>query len=184
MKRTIGLIALAMIGLTAGGAQSQPPVARPTSGMPVSVNAAIGSLVAECTRAGGKAQPAANVSIGADLNGDGLTDWVINEGAFKCPGSAQLFGGASGASIMVFAGEPGGDAKQSFSGYGFGVALNGPAAKRVLWIKTTGVACGQRSATRKEDEISCDRPVQWNAAAKRFEMAPIFKARIPSQIFN
>jgi hypothetical protein len=96
-----------------------------TPAMPPEVAAHIEGMKKYCRDAGGEPiKLEDSFLVSADLNGDGQTDWAIDEAGFNCDGAQSTFGGSGGSQIYVFAGTPGNRAHQAFvhGAYGGGRA--------------------------------------------------------------
>lgn len=110
----------------------------------------------------------------ADLNGDGVTDWVLDQGVYVCNGAASLFGGSGGSQVSVWAGRRDGGASQPFSHGAFGAKVENGR----VWLSVGGELCGQNTAGRSRAEYQgCERPLVWNTRSAAFEFAPVSAVR-------
>jgi hypothetical protein len=135
--------------------------------LPSSVTKDLAENAKTCADAGGK--PAtANAVKRADLNGDGKEDFVLDVGAIDCDGAASIFGDRE-KGVTVYAGDGAGSAVQAYSDSVYGVKIEGST----LWLTLSDPQCGRRSGADFASASFCERPVQWNAKAGKFELAPV-----------
>lgn len=166
MRVMIGLGLAAALGSAAGptAAQGRPPAP---------VLAAVQEMDAMC-REFGTPGDKSGLLRSADLNGDGVADWVLDQGVYVCEGAASLFGGSGGSQVSVWAGRPGGGVSEPFSHGAFGVTIDGGRA----WLTVGGELCGQNTAGRSRAEYAhCERPLRWDARAQAFAFAPVSESR-------
>lgn len=110
----------------------------------------------------------------ADLNGDGVTDWVLDQGVYVCNGAASLFGGTGGSPVSVWAGQPGGGASAPFTHYAQGARIESGR----VWLTVGGELCGKgKAGLSRADMEYCERPLAWNARAGTFDWAPLGEIR-------
>jgi hypothetical protein len=121
--------------------------------------------------------------IGADLKGDGLIDWVIDEGGFNCDGAWSIFSGSGGAQVYVFAGMSRNNARQSFvhGAYGMRLERESVRGRQILWLTVGGKLCGRSDPPSNAEAIHCERSLIWNKTTKRFEFAPLSTIKIHSK---
>ena len=139
--------------------------------LPAEVIAEIIRLEAECD---GKPplKTDLNTVQKADINGDGVTDYVISDGQVDCAIGASFRHGNGGTGVIIFAGTATGAVK-AYDDTVFDVKVeNGKA-----WVGVGGHRCGQGEFKSRADAISCDLPLLWNAAKQKFEEAPVSQAR-------
>lgn len=171
---SLAIAAAASLGLASAG-QAQGP-----QRLPAAVQAHVAGLHKECREYGGSPGPAPDLVKSADLNGDGLADYVVNIGAYVCEGAASaLAAGQSGAGVTVFAGGPGGTATQAFSDTVYAANIETKAGKAQVFMEVGGAACGQRNAANVpfSNWTFCARPLVWNPAKRVFDYAPLSQAR-------
>jgi hypothetical protein len=135
--------------------------------LPAAVAKDLESVAAQCTEAGGKAGTAAAVKR-VDLNGDGKEDFVLDVGSINCQGAASIYGDRE-KGVSVYAGDGAGGAALAFSGVAYGTKVEGSR----LWLTVAGGDCGKPPAADFASEAFCERPLAWNAAARKFEFAPV-----------
>jgi hypothetical protein len=145
--------------------------------LPATVTADLKAAAAECTGVGGKAMTDDAVRQ-ADLNSDGKGDFVLFLGWINCEGAASIYGDRA-KSVYVYAGDGSGGAHSAFmeAAYDVRVEGTGPAAAK-LWLTVSGAQCGQKQAASFAEEKFCERPLAWNAAARRFDFAPVSSVRM------
>lgn len=117
----------------------------------------------------------------ADLNGDGIEDYIIEDIYIPCEAGASLRHGNGGTGVIIFAGTPEG-ATKVFDKTVFGVSIEKQKSKSVAWIAVGGHYCGQKTFASRAAAISCDRPLVWNESSKKFDFAPLKQARFPSAL--
>ena len=158
-------------------------MARPayTANLPPAVASYLGSLAADCYEVGGLPEkPRPWFMLLADLNGDGIEDWIIKDDGFVCDRAASLYGGSGGSQVTVFVGLPNGDARQAFGNGAYAMKLEQHGATTTLWLAVGGRLCGQAHPRDMADARQCWRPIAWNAATGRFGFAPLSRIRIVS----
>ena len=139
--------------------------------LPAVVAKAVKDTAAICTEAGGKADTS-NAAKRADLNGDGIEDYVLDVGAVNCDGAASVYGDRE-KGVIVYVGDGKGGATEAFNDMSYGMTLEGagPAAK--LWLTVSGQSCGKPPAKDFASENFCDRSLVWNAKTRKFDYAPV-----------
>lgn len=164
----------AAVLLCVGATQAQAPVQKK---LPTVVRQALAEMAKSCREVGGKPMPAPDLLQVADLTGDGLPDFVIDQGAFDCQGAASLFSGTGGSGMSAYVGTPDGQATEAFSSYTFGVRIDRQARPARLHVVVGGKLCGQRvpAGMAHSDEKSCWRPVDWHAGRRTMQFAPVSK---------
>lgn len=159
------LAALGLVSAGAAAAQGRPPE---------SVLSEVRDMDAMCRDVGGQPGDKEGLLRAADLNGDGLSDWVLDQGLYVCNGAASLFGGSGGSSVMVWAGLPGGGASQPFGQAAFGAKIENGR----VWLAVGGGFCGQNTAGLSRAEMTyCERPLAWDARTRKFDFAPVSQIR-------
>ena len=139
--------------------------------LPAVVAKAVKDTAAICTEVGGKPNTSQAVKR-ADLNGDGLEDYVLDVGAVNCDGAASVYGDRE-KGVLVYVGDGKGGAAEAFNDIAYGMTLEGtgPAAK--LWLTVSGQSCGKPPAKDFASEKFCDRAIVWNAKMRKFDYAPV-----------
>lgn len=140
--------------------------------LPAAVVKDLKSIADECTGVGGKAMTNDAVKR-ADLNGDGMEDFVLDVGGINCDGAASIYGDRE-KGVAVYVGDGKGGATHAFSDSVYGSKIEGGK----LWLGVAGERCGRKRAADFAGESFCDRPIAWNAAAKKFDYAPVSAVRM------
>jgi len=139
--------------------------------LPAVVAKAVKETATICTEAGGKPD-ASNAVKRADLNGDGIEDYVLDVGSVNCDGAASVYG-VREKGVLVYVGDGKGGATEAFNDMSYGMTLEGagPAAK--LWLTVSGQSCGKPPAKDFASENFCDRAIVWNAKTRKFDYAAV-----------
>ncbi|MDO4879641.1 MAG: hypothetical protein Q3966_10200 [Neisseria sp.] len=141
------------------------------SALPLAVEEELNELAAFCRQLGGRPHGFEGAVEQADLNGDGITDYVLDDGELQCYGTRGVFGGFHGCGVTVFVGRAGGGAEKSFLHGAFGSRVDRRGRQAVLYLGMAGEACGQDIAGKKRGEYErCSRPLKWNPAGQKFEI--------------
>lgn len=159
MKKT----ALAALLLTPAFAAAAP--------LPEAVAHELETLAYVCRLSSGRPYGFRHAVEQADLNGDGIDDYVVDDGELQCYGGSGIFGSRQGGGVSVFVGRAGGGAEKSFFHGAFGSRIDYTGRHATAYLGVAGALCGQR----REDEErygyeKCSRPLKWNAQARRFEI--------------
>ncbi|MCE4556693.1 hypothetical protein [Pelomonas cellulosilytica] len=164
---------IALISLTLALAAS--PAAPTAMPLPPQVLNIVNDMKAVCRAAGGQPGASPGLVLSADLNGDGRVDHVIDEAAFDCEGAASLFTGAGGGHMQVFVTAADGNAALAFEHGADGLRVEGGA----LWLAVGGPLCGQQVTDNMSHSAmqACWRPLQWLAAQRRFDFAPLSRVK-------
>jgi hypothetical protein len=154
------------------------PTAKPgrTAPLPAVVAAAVESVAKQCSEVGGTPRTADAVTR-VDLNGDGREDFVLDLAAVSCDGAASIYGDRA-KSVTVYAGDGHGGAVAAFEDSVFGAKLEGTGGAAKLWLTVSGEQCGKKPARDFASEAFCERPLVWNATARKFEYAPVAAVRM------
>lgn len=174
----------AVLVMLAGCLGVLPALAGQRGQVPAQVATYARQMAETCQQAGGKPGASPNLAQRGDLNGDGITDWAIDEGGFDCEGAPSLFGGTGGSQVVVFIGTPNGGTRQVFEHGAFGMRMERAGHGEVLWLVVGGPMCGQQKARSRADMMACDRPLVWDAQRGRMDFAPISQVRRPSRIID
>jgi hypothetical protein len=139
--------------------------------LPTVVAKAVREIAAVCNENDGKADMT-NAVKHADLNGDGIEDYVLDVGSVNCVGAASVYGDRA-KGVIVYVGDGKGGATEAFNDNSYGATLDGagPAAK--LWLTVSGRLCGKPPAQDFASENFCDRSLVWNAKTRKFDYAPV-----------
>ncbi len=173
--RTFATALLLCLGVGATQAQNQAALSQAAKKLPQVVQKELGELMKACKEAGGKPAKSPGLLAVADLTGDGLPDFIIDQGAFNCDGAASLFSGSGGSQMAVYVGTPDGQAKAGFDSGSFGTKVDKAVKPAKLSVMVGGPLCGQKvtAKTARSDIKSCWRPVVWDAKAGKLQFAPV-----------
>jgi hypothetical protein len=152
------------------------PVRADDSVLPSRVAEALGEFTDRCRNAGGI--PSTPVAVKrADLNGDGNEDYVLDASAISCSGGARDFDAPPDKPVLVFLGDGADGASPAFRQSAYAVKVEKQVAATRIWLTLSGEGCGKKKARFHDDESFCDRPLVWNEASKKVELAPVSEAR-------
>lgn len=173
------LLATATFGLLqSASAQTRP---RAPKQLPVEVQKHIAGLAKSCKEMGGKPSKSPGLLSFADLNADGIVDYIVDVQQFNCEGAgASAFtNGQSGSDVSVYAGTPDGQARQAFAGSVYSVQLDKAAEPPKLTVGVAGLACGQKNAASLPFSAikSCERVLVWDAGKKALVLGPTLPAK-------
>lgn len=105
----------------------------------------------------------------ADITGDKITDFVIDDGDYMCGGRPHMLAGQAGAGNVVFVGDVKGGATLAYDeGVGMGIRLAKSHAGHFVALVTVVDGCG--AAAKRAG--SCERPLIWNPATKKMRWGP------------
>lgn len=143
--------------------------AAPAIGTPPVVNSYAVQQAALCRNGpDGTTIPAA--ADRADLNSDGLLDWIFDASRQPCVAGNPM-AKEYGALVTVFLATPEGDARPGLQMATHGARLERVAGKTRLILTLAGAECGEAQASTR-----CDRPVVWSAQEKRLNLLPLAPA--------
>lgn len=159
-----------MIAVLPGMAAAQPLPSR-SAPVPAAVRAWVTELAGMCRDSGGRPGRSPQLTKFADLTGDGVTDYVVDTGAFNCEGAASaLVNGQQGADLKVFVGGAGNTATQAWQGSVYSNTIETKAGRPRLWVGLSGLSCGQRNAARLTfaEQAACERALDWDPRRRGF----------------
>ena len=165
--RAATTVVVAVVGLALPAAAAWAAGAK----LPAAVMGDLQAIAADCTGVGGKALTQDAVKR-ADLNGDGKEDYVLDVGSIICDGAASAYGDRA-KGITVYSGDGAGGAKNAFSSWVYAARIEGTGPQARLWLTVSGEKCGKKPAADFASESFCERPIAWNAAARKFDFAPV-----------
>jgi hypothetical protein len=139
--------------------------------LPAVVAKAVKDTAAICTEVGGKPDTS-NAVKRADLNGDGIEDYVLDGGSVNCDGAASIYGDRE-KGVLVYVGDGKGGATEAFNDMSYGMTLEGAGPTAKLWLTVSGLSCGKPPAKDFASENFCDRAIVWNAKTRKFDFAPV-----------
>jgi hypothetical protein len=124
-----------------------------------------------CKEVGGK--PDASKAIQrADLNGDGIEDYIFSVRGITCEGAYSIYGDRE-MLVAVYVADGKGGAKEAFSEATFGMELKGTGPSAKLWLTVMAEGCGKKPAKDFASENFCERSIVWNAKTQKFDWAPV-----------
>lgn len=149
---------------------SQPAGAAPP--LPAPIARLFADMAAQCKDATGQAGTIGQAITRADLNGDGLEDYVVEDSNYDCPGAVSLFAGtaATGNPLSLYIADKSGGARKVWSGGVGEWSVKPRAGKPTLFVQ---VICGNNANKPVSDWSWCDKrllpnpgPGQWVAVPK------------------
>ncbi len=144
--------------------------------LPAAVTAGLASLTEQCTSVDGVAHAEAAVQR-ADLDADGDDDFVVYAGWIFCENAASIYGDRE-KPVLVYAGDGRGAAVEAFNNLAFDANVERDGGSARLWLTTWAGGCGRPRAATFAEETFCNRAIEWNAAGKRFDYAPVATIRL------
>lgn len=169
---------VALLSLAQGSALAQSS-ARPAAGpVPAAVRMQIAEMGKICREAGGRPAKSPDIMKTADLTGDGIVDYVLQQGSFNCEGAASVMeNGQSGSDVYIFVGGPGNVAAKAYLASVYSSEIQGQGPRARLYVGVSGVQCGHRAAKSFAEQDFCLRPLNWVPARRMFVLAPISEKR-------
>jgi hypothetical protein len=146
-----------------------------TKKLPLTVQREIAEMEKICREAGGKPANSPGLLTVTDLTGDGLPDFVIDQGVFNCEGAVSLFAGSGGSQMSVYVGDSTGQASKVFDSGSFGIKIDKTQTPAKVLVMVGGHMCGQEmtATTPRSDLKSCWRSVDWNEKTKKMQFVPV-----------
>jgi len=142
--------------------------------LPASVDSELQELARFCRLLGGRPHGFQQAVERADLNGDGITDYVLDDSELQCygaSGSVGMFGNRNGGGVTVFLGRADGKAEKVFYYSAFGAKIDYVGKQAKLYLGMAGTYCGQTPESEKRDGYEkCSRPLKWNDKSRRFQI--------------
>lgn len=147
----------------------------PLNKLPNIVKSEIAEMTSVCRQVEGKPRTSPDFLLIADINGDKISDYVINPMGFNCIGAESLFSGSAGTIIEIYIGTTDGQARKAFMSTAHDVELDMSTKPAKIRMLVEGALCGQKltSETAHVDYKACWRPVLWNGSKQRLEFAPL-----------
>lgn len=179
MKNGWVFLILAYAGFPAAGCANDASMPKPERQLPVEVRQLIAEMEEECRGVDAVPESSPGLVNAVDLTGDGIDDYVIDQGAFVCNGAASLYFGSGGSQMEIYVGMPDGHARPGFHHGHFGVYIE-PTASSVAQVVLGlgGEGCGQDTDGLSRAEFqSCLRPLVWDAERQEFDFAPLSAVR-------
>ena len=105
----------------------------------------------------------------ADVTGDKITDFVIDDGDYMCGAQPQMLAGQAGAGNVVFMGDASGGATLVYDeGAGMGIRVGKSRAGQTAALVIVAQGCGAAA----KNAGSCERPLIWNPTSKVMRFGP------------
>ncbi|HVV98592.1 MAG TPA: hypothetical protein VHC92_15720 [Rhodanobacteraceae bacterium] len=139
--RTIALLSSVAAMLFCAVAQSAPPK------LPPELRKDADQLIRDCTKDGGKATLADDYATAVDLNGDGVDDFVVDLGGYRCQrpgfGPSNEYCGSAGCPVSVWLSQPGGSyaLAPDIGGSMQGWEIRQHDGKPAIWYGLHGAFC-------------------------------------------
>lgn len=163
---------LLLIGCLVTAACSQPPPAD----LPHPVSAALTAQLDLCREVGGAAN--AGSALGrADLNTDGMDDFVLFTGWIRCENAWSVYGDRL-KGVQIFVADSRGNALEAFTGSAYDVRIETTADGTRLWLTLSDLDCGRSRTASFAEAVFCERPLVWDAVGGRFDYAPLGSMRL------
>jgi len=172
------IVALVFTGLPATGCAKDGPSPMPDRQLPAEVQQLVEEMETECRDVDAVPGDSPELVTVVDLTGDGIDDYVIDQGAFACIGAASLYSGSGGSQMMIYVGTSDGRARPAFGHGHFGVSVERDGSTGQVVLGVGGEACGQNTEGLSRAEYQgCLRPLAWDAARQEFDFAPLSTVR-------
>jgi hypothetical protein len=107
----------------------------------------------------------------ADLNADGITDFMFFDDDIYCEMGASFRNGNGGVGVVIFVGTKDGNAKLAFEKTVYDARIEKVNSKNIVWLTVGGAYCGQKNFKSRSDAIACERPLVWNKSTENFDFA-------------
>ena len=143
--------------------------------LPASVDSELQELARFCRLLGGRPHGFQQAVERADLNGDGITDYVLDDSELQCygaSGSVGMFGNRNGGGVTVFLGRADGKAEKSIFITARSVQKSIMSANRRNFTSAWRVhtAAKRPKAKKRDGYEKCSRPLKWNDKSRRFQI--------------
>jgi hypothetical protein len=171
---------VAFVALIPAVTCAQVPTGRAATPLPSAVRQWVIDLGKICTDASGRPGKSPDIIKYADLTGDGIMDYIVEEGAFNCEGAATAMeNGQSGSDVSVFVGGAGNTATRVYSGSVYATRIDKSGPRPRLYVGVSGQLCGQRNAANLSfaQQDFCLRPLNWVPARHTLVLAPVSEKR-------
>jgi hypothetical protein len=156
-----------------------PLVAQTPAPWPTAVRTAVAGATAVCREAGGRPGRSPELVKTADLNGDGMIDYVVDWSLYQCVGAVSAMeNGQSGHTVEVLVGGPGNTAASAYGNSVYGAKVETVAGKSRLWVDVAAMDCGQNArGVPFSNWQFCSRALVWDKATREFAFAPLSQKR-------
>jgi hypothetical protein len=150
------------------------------SPVPAIVQAELNEMIQTCRDFKGKFIRSPDLLTAIDLTGDGISDYVINQGAYNCDGDgASIYSGSGGSQVIVYVGRSEGQAYLAFSTGAYEMKINKSINPAKLLVVVRGELCGQQNVENLSNSAlkACWRPIEWKKSALKMNFAPLSQVR-------
>lgn len=148
--------------------------------LPTIVQSEVNEMVKSCSELGGKFTRLPELLTTVDLTGDGISDYVLNQGAYQCDGpGASTYSGSGGSQVYIYVGSSDGQAYLAFFSGAFDVKINKATKPAKLQIVVAGKLCGQRNTEKLSNSQlkSCWRPIEWTKSELKMDFASLSQVK-------
>ena len=148
--------------------------------LPMEIRKAVVETNTLCTESGGRPGKSSKLIKFVDLNGDGVTDYLMDLAYYECEGAASaVSAGQSGSAVTIFVGGPNNTARKALNTLSQDTQLETSGGRPRVYVAVMGPDCGQKpSANRPMSQVAvCSRPLNWDAAKQAFVLAPLSEKR-------
>jgi hypothetical protein len=162
-----GPVLAALIAATAAG----QVVGQSAAKAPPQVQRELASMMKDCRDAGGKPGKSPGAYVVADVTGDRIADYIIDQGQLNCEG-ALPYVGSGGSQVIIYAGTSSGQAVKVFEHGVMEIKVDKGKTPATVKVVVGGPLCGQRVTknTPRSAMKNCWRPLVWSSARKRMEL--------------
>lgn len=164
----LGLIFILSSGCVASFDQASTIKASNAQGghVPAKLKAHLGQLEKMCTNMGATLENPWQAIQTADLNADGLPDYVVDQGQLVCRGARSLFSGSGGSQVDIFVSDQG-RYRDAWSGGAFYSTVENDT----VWLGLCGRYCGDASYRSRADAKCCERALAWDEGTATMELS-------------
>jgi len=155
-------------------------LAKEPTPVPAIVQAELNEMIRTCRDFKGRFIRSPDLLTAIDLTDDGISDYVINQGAYNCDGDgASIYSGSGGSQVMVYISSSDGQAYLAFSTGAYEMKINKTTKPAKLLVVVRGELCGQRNVENLSNaELkACWRPLEWKKSALEMDFAPVSQVR-------
>lgn len=119
----------------------------------------------------------------ADLNQDGIDDYVIDDSKIVCEDKTNPLHPRGGIGVIVFIGtaDTADGVKKSFSETLLSVRVERKAESPIVWVGMSPFFCGKTAPEETEVIPLCERPLAWDPTAKMFNIVPFPETKEPTE---
>lgn len=172
-RGTFGLEALSVSGEESRGdyfvwprqavLSGQSPCLPKKTDLPTVLHRELDALRQMCQNSGGRITASPDLLSKADVNGDGIDDYIVNENHIQCSK------GQDTASVQVFISTDTKQVMPPISQEATAVRVDSRAKPAQLQLQVRGSLCGKKSGTAA---AACWRPWIWNGRTQKLQLGP------------